>query len=209
MKNKKVLKIILIVLGILIIGFVANWIRKIYIIEQYNKNIAKYDSVTNFYRKIIDGEENIEIWRKSNLALYKISEPKDEKMIYWGEDAFYMISNTVDENNNVKKVAAKFHTHNAIIPGIAVSAIQTNSLIDSIIVALRTSITTENVDGKECYKIQIDKGWEEYISKEDFFIVKNINGGVNTVISQYEINTVTDDDVKMPDLEGYVIEEVN
>ena len=74
--------------------------------------------------------------------------------------------------------------------------------------AFNSKITTENVNGEECYRIHLDELFEEYVTKKDFLMVKNINGSSNQMI-HYKFDIVTDEDLKMPDLTGYTVKEAD
>ena len=65
---------------------------------------------------------------------------------------------------------------------------------------LYASIYECNWDGKGCYVIKIDN--EEYfVDKDTGIIIKGINNDYNIVTDYYyEFNTVTDDDVRKPDI---------
>lgn len=69
----------------------------------------------------------------------------------------------------------------------------------------------ENINNKECYKIFVNNKLQEneatlWIEKETGFVLKHENffdGELITYENTYEIGTVTDDDVKKPDVQFY------
>ena len=205
-KKMKLIKCILIVITVLVIIFVGNLIRKACIIKQYNEKSTKYYStVTNFYKKVIEDDSITEIWRKDDIVLLKRVSIEGEMMwSYWGEDNNWVITNVI---NSDKKEVVKFKK-GFPLPSIDISTIQTENIWQLFNIAFSAKMTTENVNGEECYKIHVDELLEEYITKKDFLLVKNINGSSNQII-QYRINTVTDEDIKMPNLTGYTIREAN
>ena len=69
---------------------------------------------------------------------------------------------------------------------------------------LRHAIKTRFVQQGDDYI----KLFEEYVTKKDFLMVKNINGSSNQMI-HYKFDIVTDEDLKMPDLTGYTVKEAD
>ena len=71
------------------------------------------------------------------------------------------------------------------------------------------SVISTSCNGKKCYLIK-DKNNESYIDKETGMAVRHIekNNENDLVIDyDYKFNIVTDDDIKKPDITGYIIEE--
>ena len=180
--------------------------RKMYIIKQYDKaNNQDYSTITNFYKKIIEEDSIIEIWRKGDIALTKVISTNGKiEWVYWGENNTWTICNQITSNN---KEAVKF-SKGLPIPTVQNSLIQPLDTWGLISLALRSKITTENLNGEKCYRIYVDELFEEYAKKKDFLMVKNINGSSNQII-HYEFDNVTDENVKMPDLTGYTVKEVD
>ena len=67
------------------------------------------------------------------------------------------------------------------------------------------AITSENVNGVDCYKVCIgqEKAW---YSKENGMIIKYINGSLDEDYSDWKFNELTDEDVARPNLLGFTIE---
>ena len=70
---------------------------------------------------------------------------------------------------------------------------------------LSIKITTEEVDGILCYKFEMDENNIIYANTTDFMKIKGISDEETTVLKDYKLNAVEDDDVKMPNLEGYEV----
>ncbi len=202
----KLLKSIFIIVLILMLLFIGNLTRKMYIIGQYDKtNTRYYSTITNFYAKIIEENAIIEIWRKDDIALSKVISTNERiEWTYWGEDSNWTICNEITSNH---KEAVKF-PKGLPIPTVQNSLIQPLNIWGLLSFAFNSKITTENVNSEECYKIHVDELFEEYVTKKDFLMIKNINGSTNQMI-HYQFDTVTNEDVKMPDLAGYDIKEID
>ena len=88
--------------------------------------------------------------------------------------------------------------------------------------AVITNIQNSRWNGKEAYNISFNfieqEEYRMWVNKEDYRIIGQINGtsidvegNTYTNISSYAytFNTLTEEDVKMPDLTGYTIKDVN
>ena len=202
----KLFKSILMIIVILIVLFMGNLTRKIYIIRQYDKaNTQNYSMITNFYAKIIEENAIVEIWRKDDIEINMLISTNGRiEWTYWGEDSTWTICNEISSNY---KEAVKF-PKGLPIPTVQNSLIQPLNIWGIISFAFNSKITTENVNGEECYRIHLDELFEEYVTKKDFLMVKNINGSSNQMI-HYKFDIVTDEDLKMPDLTGYTVKEAD
>jgi len=106
------------------------------------------------------------------------------------------------------------------------NGLETTNLKDFILISLLSRITTENCNGKECYKIDTsysqdilyseNKEATFYIDKETGLLVRILNGTeisesrdtVNTLTDYYyEFDNVTEQDLTEPDITQYKIQE--
>ena len=203
MSKKKIIAIALIIVFIIICIFLVNLGRKVYILSKYSNKCSEYFKIKNFYRKT-NPEEGVttEFWRKDNLGLLKRTSKDDIKMIYYGEDYNWIIVDNKDEKMAVKMVKEG--------PGIDTQTLPTETLYmgnlwDKIRMAFSSKITTEKLYNIECYKIYVNKEWQIFINKNDLLVIREINGSTDTGIIEYKINEVRDEDVLMPNLAGYTI----
>ena len=72
-------------------------------------------------------------------------------------------------------------------------------------IAFSSRISNEKINDIDCYKIFINEDWQMHISKKDFLLIREINGSTDTGIIEYEFNNVKDEEVTMPNLAGYTI----
>ena len=175
------------------------------VIKQYYNN-EKYKCVWEIYSD--DGVEtkSIEYANINSDERTYIYETEKKVVIEKGD-----ISKAKNNDNNIK-----------FIPFIT----NRNSLIKNIGTTFVYSIDTDTyANGKKCYVLhdrsEKDK-WEIWIDKETGLPVKEINRGgettffagtnvvkaINDVICEYkyEFDKVTDEDVKVPDLSNYTVE---
>ncbi len=71
--------------------------------------------------------------------------------------------------------------------------------------AFISKITKEKINDVECDKISVNKEWQVFVNKNDLLVMREINGSTDTGIIEYKINEVRDEDVLMPNLAGYTI----
>lgn len=210
--SKKTVKILLIILLILFVIFIINLGRKTYIMAKYNSVCEENSKITNFYKKSIENDEVlIKTTRKDDVGIYKRMSDDGVRMIYYGEENDWIIIDTVDSEGIEKKQAVKIpkNEYSLIMPSFGLSSIYTENFFQTVIMAFASKITTEQVNGIECYKIYLDEDVQVFINKDDYLRVKEINASTSTTIIEYTTNEVTDEDVKMPDLEGFEIIEPN
>ena len=199
MSKKKIIVIILIIACI----FLFNLGRKVCILSKYSDKSNEYAKITNFYKKT-NPEEDVttEFWRKDNLGFLKRTSKDDIKMIYYGEDYNWIVVDSKDG-----KTAVKMNKEGI---GIEAQTLTTETLYmekfwDKIKVAFTSKISTEKLNDIECYKIDINSEWQLFISKDNLLVMREKNGSTDTGIIEYKLNEVRDEDVLMPNLAGYTI----
>lgn len=203
MSKKKIIIIILIAFLIVACIFLINLGRKVIILSKYTEKCDEYSKITNFYKKTNPEQDVItEFWRKENLGFLKRTSKDDIKMIYYGEDYNWII---VDDKNG--KTAVKMLKEGAGIEAqkLSTGTLYMDNLWDKIKLAYMSKITTEKVNDIECYKICINDEWQLLINKQNLLLIREINGSTDTGIIEYKMNEVRDEDVLMPNLAGYTI----
>ena len=203
MSKKKIITIVLIIVLIMACIFLFNLGRKVYILSKYSDKCNEYSKITNFYKKT-NPEDGVttEFWRKDNLGFLKRTSKDDIKMIYYGEDYNWIIVDNKDGKTAVKMIKEGAGIDTQTLP---TETLYMGNLWDKIIMAFSSKITTEKLNDIECYKIYINKEWQIFINKIDLLVIREINGSTDTGIIEYKINEVRDEDVLMPNLAGYNI----
>ena len=118
---------------------------------------------------------------------------------------------TVDEQGNSSKVAYKSKNEEeeeaAFLPVIETSTFYVeDNFWEKVKAAFTVKISSENVNGMDCYKFHINDEFEVFANKKDFMKIKEIDSGTTTEVTDYKFNSVEESDVAMPSLEGYIIE---
>ncbi|MBR3002167.1 MAG: hypothetical protein IKF38_01150 [Clostridia bacterium] len=202
--NKK--KIIIITLSIVLIIaciFLFDLVRKVVILSNYADKCNEYSKVTNFYRKA-NPEDGVttEFWRKDDLGLLKRTSKDDIKMVYYGKDYNWIIVENKDSKTAVKMNKEGIGIEAQILP---TGTLNMGNLWDKVKMAFSSKITTEYLDGIECYKIYTNEDWQIFINKNNLLYIREINGSTDTGIIEYKLNEVKDEDVMLPNLTGYTI----
>ncbi len=203
MSKKKLIAIVLSIILIIACIFLINLGRKVIILSRYANKSNEYSKITNFYRKS-NPEEGVitELWRKGNLGLLKRTSKDDVKMIYYGKDYNWIIVDDKDSKNAVKMNKEGIGIEAQTLP---TGTLYMENLWDKIKIAFSSKITTEKINDIECYKIEVNREWQIFINKNNLLYIREINGSTDTGIIEYKMNEVRDEDVTMPNLAGYTI----
>ncbi len=202
--KKKVVKIIGILLLVAIILFLAITIPKTIIIQKHGKKLEEYQKVSNFYAKIKLEDAEEELWRKDNIGVTKHMEGEEIRTLHITPNQAAMLMETKDAK---KASITKVEMDGAFLPVIEYGTFYAENFWQAFMIALGTRMSTEEVNGKECYKMYVQEDFQVFINKEDFLIIKEINGNTSRELVEYQFDKVTDEDVALPSLEGYEVEE--
>ena len=203
MSKKNIIKIIIIIFLLIVFIFLFNLGRKVIILSKYSNEYNKYIKITNYYKRETP-EEGVttEFWKKDDLGFLKRTSKEDVKMIYYGEDYNWIIVDNKDGKTAVKmKKEGAGIEKQSLISG----TLYMHNFWDKVKIAFSSSISSEKLNDIECYKIKINKDWQMFINKENFLVMREINGSTDTGTIEYKINEVRDEDVLMPNLAGYTI----
>ena len=203
MSKKRIILIALIIVSIIALIFLIDLGRKVYILSKYSSKANEYSNITNFYKKT-SPEEGVttEFWRKENLGFLKRTSKDDIKMIHYGEDYNWIIVDSKDSKTAVKMVKEGIGIE---AQTLATESLYMENLWNKIQFAFLSKITTEKLNNIECYKISMNDDWQIFIDKNDLLVMREINGSTDTGLIEYKINEVRDEDVLMPNLAGYTI----
>ena len=211
-ENKKKhtgLKFILILVVIAIVLFLVHYLRNYIIVSKIFNERAKYKDVTNYSYYQTSNDENrvngVQFYKKGNTMMMVI---KDKKCVIWSNKE---LNQTILLNYEEMKAT--------ITSGVSMPNSFDSTPSDNATAVLgelenaQTSrgfsfvyaITSENVNGVDCYKVCIgqEKAW---YSKENGMLIKYINGSLDEDYSDWKFNELTDEDVARPNLLGFTIE---
>lgn len=203
MSKKKIMTIVLIIVLIIACIFLFDLGRKVCILSKYSDKSNEYSKITNFYKKT-NPEDDVttEFWRKDNVGFLKRTSKDDVKMIYYGEDYNWVIVDDKDGKTAVKMIK---EGEGIETQTLTTETLSMENLWDKIKMAFISKISTEKLNDVECYKINVNKEWQIFVNKNDLLVMREINGSTDTGIIEYKINEVRDEDVLMPNLAGYTI----
>lgn len=215
MSKEKILKYGGIILVIILMLFIWNTIRKTYIISKYKEQSQEYSKITNFYKKYNEDENStVEIWRKDNIFVYKRTSEDGIRMIYNNlDEKIGWVINDTKTGDTVNKTAVKVKERELdnliFINNVVSNEIQANNLGQYIKIAFMCSISSKDYYGVKCFEINFRNEVLQYINKENYLCIREINGSTDTGLMEYKLNDVTDEDVKLPDLSNFEIKEIH
>ncbi|MBR6504521.1 MAG: zf-HC2 domain-containing protein [Clostridia bacterium] len=218
----KFILFIILAIFILVIG------RRMIIIKSLQNKVNDIKANTNFHMVQYDYEgvhyRKNEVYSKDGKTVLTITQNNTnglQKLTkYTNEDKSNIYIETNENKVAILNQDASFPPNYTGIKNY----IETNTLGEFILNILRCKITTANMNGKECYKIDqffstnylygTEEGWSIYIDKETGLPVRtfgetltNENGTFTTVNDyQYEFDIVTDEAFIEPDINEYEVQ---
>lgn len=215
---QKILVVVLIVFAI----FAIDTFRKFKIIRGIEKQYETDLNSSNLYQRAIGMQDGIdETYIYNNIRMFKntinTEEGKTERIIYSDKDKkeSWIIVNSLKE-----KVAVQLeYQDNAPIAGISTPiGIGTQSAWVELLCSIKTQIKSDKWATKDCYQIcfnfedqlviWVDKESNRRIGERNGY-TSGLEGYLKDNISTYyyKENELTEDDVKLPDLTGYIIKD--
>ena len=228
MKKKKMelwLKIVIVIIILLFIFLIATF-KKFLILKQVVSQYEEDKKSTNYYSKscTIDGEIT-ELWIYNNIKMLKYtfiqSDQLVQKMLYINPetDETWIIVENAKQKIAVK---LKYSENNIMISsaGVDPAMPEMNDNWRLLQMAVITDIQSVRWNGKDAYHISFNfvenEEYGMWINKEDYRVIGRINGTITdnedntyTNIIDYvsKYGSVTEEDVKLPDLTGYIIKD--
>ena len=228
---KKILNMIFFIIVIIFVALVGNRITKYFlknraydILMKAHSKVEEDKNITNYYeKKVWDIGVVRETWRKDNNFLIK--DTKDNGIVeynYYIDGNYYILTEAVDDiNNKTTKYATVIKNIQMSLPNIGLKTELTDSTKENYYrkVAEFTSVGSVNIEGLDCYEVYMKKLNDIYfVRKSDNRIIREIryiqedDGTISTIdtgVIEVVTDNVTDNDISLPDLSGYVVEEKN
>lgn len=201
--KRKVIFYILIFIIILLSVFLLFNLRKAIIINKLSEKVRETQELTNYYYKSEAADAITTVYRKDDKSLFKYETDNNIRQIYINGNELWILN---DEKNG-KKTANKIDATEFLFMPLMDGSLCTENLWQSLLIAIQAKITSEDVDGKECYKIYLDEDFQIFVNKTDFIKIKEINCDKTTKLLEYSIGTVTDSDLEIMNVLGYEVEE--
>lgn len=207
---KRILNLILVIMFIALLITVMIVSRNMMIFNRYTKKTAEYEQLTNFYAKYEDSYGTREIWRKDNVGLTKDISENGTSIMYVTDTESWTISDTIGEDGTQIKTAEKSNISEdeikAFLPSIDTTSLNIEEgFLGKLKAVFSIKISTEDVNGTLCYKFDLGQNNTIYVNTTDFMKIKGTEDGETIELKEYKLNSVEDEDVKMPNLEGYEV----
>ena len=209
-KKHTALKFVLILIIIAIILFLVHYLRNYIIVSKIFNERAKYKDVTNYSYYQTSNDENrvngVEFYRKDNTAMFVV---KNQKFVVWSnKDLNQTITLNYDTMQAIISTEAALSDQFASFePGYNQIALLGDSEEEQTSKGFSFAylITSENVNGVDCYKVSIGKE-KAWYSKENGMLMRFINDSLQIDYSDWKFNELTDTDVARPNLMGFSVE---
>lgn len=205
-KNKKLriseIVFIIILLIILILFLIMAW--RYYILINIQENNSLYLNKTNYYYYSENNNMTIECWRKSGITKLNLKQKNRN-----GDITFWKNSKTGEGYvfyNTTKKYSKD---QNGMLNARPSSMTTSTDNFTKFLLAINPTIyiRTKEYEGKKCYSIKIDN--QEELIEKDTGLLLNVKTEEDERILKYSFDNVTDEDVKMPDVSEYILQEKN
>lgn len=223
--KEKVLKIILTVVLICLIIFGIILTRKYLIIRKIENNLAKYNESKNYYVEQIltnNSDYSRKSYRLNNKELAKLNGKGDYEVEIFkdfstGKENKYITSQNGDKiaqiGENISSESSNYYFENPF---------KTISKWNFLKVLIKAKISSKEYNSKDCYYIDLsdcigylenignllldedepEVKYELYFEKDTSLIIYNPELKEEY---KYEFNTVTEDDLKEPDISDYSV----
>lgn len=219
---KKVLKIIVGLMIFIVIGFLALTTRKMILLKNMEKEIARYINDNEHYEKITNYSKATttitEYYCKGDKAVLHLTSTTNGE-----ENARKLLTKYYEGNkensyfeSNGKKVAILNQDQGSPISKIMILGVNfDNNLWSLFHTAVTTSIVDAQWDGKECYLLNGLLFKETYIEKQTGLMLRRLdgtqtdeNGETSDIVVEYEyaFGNISESNFEQPDLTGYEIQ---
>lgn len=230
MKTKKIWLILSLILLIVIILFIVLTARKFIIIGDLEEKVNQQNARNNIYVKVDTSDISGEIFKKDDtikaILNYKDSDTKViqvasgiTRTVYTESNAESDAEDSADSNTEKKAYVNENETLNT---NVISNAVATDGFWSKLNFSLLSHITTELIEDTEYYVLENKHNsnfmlpvncdnLKVYIEKETGLIWKEVlifeDGTEETTTYEYSFDTVTDDDIQVPDITEYEVQE--
>jgi len=222
MNKRKILITILLIAIISILAFLAFTIREMITLKNLNIKVAQFVNNNEHYEKIINDSGNT-----TTITEYYCK----------GDNAVLFLNTTLNSTGETRKLTNYFKgdkvnsyiesgedkiallNTNGVPSKVMIRQVDAgNNLWELFLMALATSIRSEECNGKDCYVLSLGENSKTYIDKETGLTLKAIEGtvvdengneSVQTMQYHYEFDNVDDNIFVEPDISKYKIQENN
>ena len=226
-KKMKLWKKILIIIAILLIIFIIIVSRKVLILNSLNDKISKYENSTNAYSKVTTNLEDSKLEQMESflkddviktIAKFKNADNLDSTVIQF---EYPDVMKTYIEDGDKKTFSS--YKNEVIERNIIINYASYNNIFELIYNSIVSRIYTDTLDEKECYVIESTANSnflygedvinvKVYIEKDTGLCLKMVevydkNNEIKEyeTLREYKFDSITDEDMKEPDISEYTI----
>ena len=199
-KKMKMWKKILIIVVIIVLLFLIYTMYRYMVITKIQNMTKENKEKTNLYYYSETDNVMMEFWRKDNIKKLNMKQKEGE-----GDLTFWMDENTDNRYmfiNTSKTYVTKSLLDVEALPMSMLS--YESSSLTRFIMSITTFIMPVKYNDTSCYYIKTG-GLTEKIEKDTGMLLYSYNEYERKV--NYSFDTVTDDDVKLPDIEQYELKD--
>lgn len=198
-EKKLFLKIGAVLLLIIVLVFIGNVIYKWQVLSKIYDHNVNYE-IGNNYKIIVTDEKtnnNTQSTYKDGIGIFKST---DDRYIWSKDNVMYLIFQ--DEKEYIKSsLNTTFMDSTIYIQSYGLIDVENKFDLFRKIFTEGIKINTENYENHSCYVIT-SKNEKLFIDKDTLFIIRDESKEKSRTI-KIEIGTVTDEEVKLPNLEEY------
>ena len=186
-KNKKMLKNILIILLIILVIILVADVYKWFALKQIQENFEKYEDISNYSFIAKSNDSQISFWKMGNVEK-QVSESKNlnAKIVKWQDKESGEYYTLFEQN---KKYSTDNKAQMYEMPTHSYTDTDSNNVRILLAIMPTLNITSENYNGIEAFKISM-QGNVEIISKDKGLLLYSKYGD-NETYYEYSFNTVT------------------
>ncbi len=199
-KRIKVSEIFFIIFLLLVLGLflLIAWRYNVLcdISKQNNLTLNK----TNYYYYSKNNETIMEYWKKENIAKLNM------KQVNTNRDVTFWRDGNTGEEYTFYNMTMEYTEDGGMFSSRPTSLTTSYDNFNKFLLALNPTvfIWTKEYDGKDCYDVKVGEQ-EEIIEKETGLLLSTKFEDNERKLS-YSFDTVTDEDVKMPDISQYTLQ---
>lgn len=195
--KKKFLNCIIIILIILSILFLVKFFQ----INTFLNKVQENFKITNFEFEILRTNDSNNIWSKTKYiakdATLLIIPNEDIRIYITNNVTDHFSSIAIDEKNKIFYTSEYQTSEKLNLSG----NFQSNyCFIEKVKLCFKWKIKYEKLNNLDCIVITDENNNTTYYNKKNAYIIKSDNWGE---ITNVKVNSVTDNDIKLPNLEKY------
>ena len=199
-KRIKVSEIFFIIFLLLVLGLLLLIAWRYNVLCDISKQNNLTLNKTNYYYYSKNNETIMEYWKKENIAKLNM------KQVNTNRDVTFWRDGNTGEEYTFYNMTMEYTEDGGMFSSRPTSLTTSYDNFNKFLLALNPTvfIWTKEYDGKDCYDVKVGEQ-EEIIEKETGLLLSTKFEDNERKLS-YSFDTVTDEDVKMPDISQYTLQ---